>query len=654
MERPRSGLGLIAGVLLPLFVVAVEASTGMCARSIFDPLATVWHWIAVLSVPAANLVVWFRRDVKWLDVLMGVGLVSALFYTFAFGPFLLLFSAVMMLFGFGFLVWAAPISGCVLGCAMAGRMRGEGEGVRMVLGCFIGVVILFAGEWPATEARRLAAEQDLSGPVMVWPGVAGALRRQCADRVLWPGELRYWEMGGTPSDWDGACRVLYWVSGERLGKTARENRWWRFDEQQGQTQVGGELPELRIAASHMRVEVDRMVGVEDVDWEMEFSNEANWQQEARMKVLLPPGGAVVGASLWVDGEERQARFGATSVVKAAYQQVAIVQRRDPLLMTWAGREQVFVQAFPVNPKGRMRIRLRIAAPVTGQAVAPKIVERNLALAKDARVEVVGEGSVVHGWAVDRLDRGMMVRVRRDQVAVPRRVQVVIDSSAWMGKHADALRKAVEGWKREAEVKLWFGGQEWAFGGGVDNVPMLEAALKAGGTVVWVHGPQPFVGKSTIGLDRLLQGPAVLWGVRMEEGENRVWAEIEKKRGVRNVGRLRGTLQELAPQDWVWERARVSGEALERGSASTLWASGEAAGVGLKYRVVTAEVGAVVLEKDSQYDEHGLEKGEEKPVSETPEPATFVVVGLGLALFVYLRKGLWRSSSRTVVSGPWPG
>jgi hypothetical protein len=399
----------------------------------------------------------------------------------------------------------------------------------------------------------------------------------------------------------------------------------------------------------MKVDVDRMVGVEDVDWEMEFANEARWQQEARMKVLLPAGGAVVGASLWVDGEERQARFGATSVVKAAYQKVAVVQRRDPLLVTWAGRDHVFVQAFPVNPKGRMRIRLRIAAPVQGKAVLPQIVERNLALAKDGLVEVMGEGSVAHGWAVDRLDRRMMVRGRLEKVAVPKRVQVVIDSSAWMGKDADALRKAVAGWGREAEVKVWFGGRDWEFAGGVDNVPMLEAALKAGGTVVWVHGPQPFLGKSTMGLERLLTGPAVLWGVRMEEGENRVWAEIEKKRGVRSVDGLPQTLQELAPQEWVWERAPVSREAVECGSASSLWASGEASDVALKYRVVTAEVGAVVLETDRQYDENGLEK----PVSATPEPATFVGVGLGLILIAYLRKGLWRASSPMVVSGPWP-
>lgn len=131
MDRPGSGFGLMAGVLLPLCLVGIEANTAMCAQSFFDPLATVWHWIAVLSVPAANLVVWLRRDEKWLDVLMSVAMVAALFFTFAFKPFLLMMSAVLVMVGIGLLVWAAPISGWVFGCAMVGRLRGEGEGLRM-------------------------------------------------------------------------------------------------------------------------------------------------------------------------------------------------------------------------------------------------------------------------------------------------------------------------------------------------------------------------------------------------------------------------------------------------------------------------------------------------------------------------------------------
>lgn len=83
----------------------------------------------------------------------------------------------------------------------------------------------------------------------------------------------------------------------------------------------------------------------------------------------------------------------------------------------------------------------------------------------------------------------------------------------------------------------------------------------------------------------------------------------------------------------------------------MWASGEGAETALRYRVVTAEVGAVVLENDSQYKENGLEKGDEKPVPATPEAVTFVGVGLGLVLIAYLRKGLWRASSLMVVSGP---
>lgn len=74
-----------------------------------------------------------------------------------------------------------------------------------------------------------------------------------------------------------------------------------------------------------------------------------------------------------DDEPREAAFGGTSVVREAYRKVAIVQRRDPLLVTWAGPDEVFVQCFPIPAQGRECIRLSIAAP---SLVLPRITEHN--------------------------------------------------------------------------------------------------------------------------------------------------------------------------------------------------------------------------------------------------------------------------------------
>ena len=52
----------------------------------------------------------------------------------------------------------------------------------------------------------------------------------------------------------------------------------------------------------------------------------------------------------------------------------------------------------------------------------------------------------------------------------------------------------------------------------------------------------------------------------------------------------------------------------------------------RYRVVTAEVGAVVLETDQQYAQNGLDSPlEQKSAHGTPEPATWLLMASALAV-----------------------
>jgi hypothetical protein len=86
-------------------------------------------------------------------------------------------------------------------------------------------------------------------------------------------------------------------------------------------------------------------------------------------------------------------------VKAAYKSVAIRQRRDPVLVTTAGPDRVLVQCFPVPPKGTMKVRLGITAPMRVAARAeratvglPLILERNFAVREPLRHAVWLEGT----------------------------------------------------------------------------------------------------------------------------------------------------------------------------------------------------------------------------------------------------------------------
>ena len=49
---------LIFGVIYPAFVIIFELATRFCATSLFDPIPTIWHLLAVAFVPAMNFLVW--------------------------------------------------------------------------------------------------------------------------------------------------------------------------------------------------------------------------------------------------------------------------------------------------------------------------------------------------------------------------------------------------------------------------------------------------------------------------------------------------------------------------------------------------------------------------------------------------------------------
>lgn len=95
-------------------------------------------------------------------------------------------------------------------------------------------------------------------------------------------------------------------------------------------------------------------------------------------------------TLWVNGEEREAAFAGRGKAREAYQQVAVRQRRDPVLVTTAGRDRILVQCFPVPAQGEMKIRFGVTVPlvltdvVYAQLLFPHFVERNFRIPDDLR------------------------------------------------------------------------------------------------------------------------------------------------------------------------------------------------------------------------------------------------------------------------------
>lgn len=159
-----------------------------------------------------------------------------------------------------------------------------------------------------------------------------------------------------------------------------------WDTGQGGDKVAERLKGLSLSSSQIDGLAEPKAALGYYEWTLVFRNDAQIQREARAQILLPPGGVVSRLTLWVNGEPREAAFGGRSQVKAAYQEVAIEKRRDPVLVTTSGPDRVLMQCFPVPPSGgTMKIRLGITAPMIlndsaeGKLRWPILLERNFRL-----------------------------------------------------------------------------------------------------------------------------------------------------------------------------------------------------------------------------------------------------------------------------------
>ena len=164
---------------------------------------------------------------------------------------------------------------------------------------------------------------------------------------------------------------------------------FQFDDDHGGTQVGGRLKGLTMVASRLDGSISGDEAVAYLEWTVELRNTAFMDREARVQFALPPGGVVSRASLWVNGEEHEAAYGGRGAVRAAYQRVAVQQRRDPLLVTTKGADRVLAQAFPVPRNGgTLKFKLGISAPLeivdAGKAklTLPALVDRNFSFGPD--------------------------------------------------------------------------------------------------------------------------------------------------------------------------------------------------------------------------------------------------------------------------------
>lgn len=408
----------IFGVVLPTISIVVELCTRACARSFFDPMPTWWHVLLVSSAPIINALVisqirqGSRAHPRLLMAANAVAITVAAFYAVAFVPLLLPGVVAVFFFGFGllpmgplFALVAAICCRCRLASFFGKSRRTAGA---QLLGYAAAVAFLGVLEFPNIAARIGLELADSQDPAVQTRGMSllrsagseATMLRACYERPRKFTNLAAFLISPeNPVHQKEARTIFFRVTGKpfnsvpppRLYHSA--GRWsaldelaWDWDEGLGGATVAGRVRGLDLAGSRLDGRIHGQAGLAYLEWTFEFANHSSRQREARAQILLPPAGVVSRLTLWVNGEELEAAFAGRAQTRAAYQEVAVRQRRDPVLVTASGPNRILMQCFPIPPDGgAMKVRLGITAPLAmsnplnGRFPLPKIIERNFRL-----------------------------------------------------------------------------------------------------------------------------------------------------------------------------------------------------------------------------------------------------------------------------------
>jgi hypothetical protein len=527
---------LLMGVILPSASILVETTTHVCAEHFFDPIPTLWHVLLAVFVPVANLQTWLavRRGATDRGPLLGaanaVAVGVSLFYTIVYLPLLPLAFIALIFVGLGLLPMA-PLLSLVSGLVLRRQLRRISPPVFTVrapgLAAGIGLALLCVAlmELPATLTRRglrmatsdVPAQRDEGLRWLRSYGNRDFMLRACYERSGRATDLiGYLYSLGDPVSPEEARLIFYRVTGEafntRVPPAHLKGRWTPqdtldFDPDQGGEVIAGKVKNLSLAGSRIDGSLDSDAGVAYLEWTLIFKNNSEAQQEARAVVQLPPGGVVSRLTLWVNGEEREAAFAGRGQTRQAYQQV-VQRRRDPVLVTTAGRDRVLVQCFPVPPSGgEMKIRFGVTTPLaledrgSGLLRLPHFLDRNFRVPDDfdhsvwveARgpvragvgklwAEQPGAGvyalrgelkdaelsepasvisasrsvEVEESWTRDaQRGEGVVVRqsVREEEAAPPSRIVLALDTSGRVGRWLPEVAAALKSLPPNIEVHL---------------------------------------------------------------------------------------------------------------------------------------------------------------------------------------------------------
>jgi hypothetical protein len=313
--------------------------------------------------------------------------------------------------------------------------------------------------------------------------------------------------------------------------------------------------------------------------------------------------------------------------------------------------------------------------------APGQVARNLSLPQP------WHSGIAAAWTPDLANpRTSVIRQHLERKARPpvRRLVVVIDGSARMNPHLDAIAAALEAAPKKFDYEiLWAADTVERFGanpsrlrdlraeGGPDSVPALQRAYETASrqrdvAILWIHGPQPVLLEPPGPLQnnwRRRTGSPRLYTLRAVAGKNRVLETLENRPEVIPVPRM-GELRhdfirffetishssakfaavrerverpEEIPRDWGERTSAHLARLWAKDETERLTATGktedreQAVRLATAHQIVTAVSGAVVLENQAQYEQANLTPAAGNSVPTIPEPETWALMLITVVL-----------------------
>lgn len=440
-DGPNHRLGkffFLGGIVLPILAVVFECTTHFCAGHFFDPFPSPAHVVLFLLIPFTNFLAWLTqyKDLSqhyaFMSLATGMAAGIGIMYSLMFLPILGLSLIFALVGGFGLLGLAPALA---LPCTFRSEKVVSKLAVAKSIYCdphqlnhighLIILVMFVAIELPSTLTRinlNLADNPATSIDGMKWlrkNGNRETMLRACYERSGRASDIlgSLYE-SAHPLNIDRARNIFYKVTGvpfnsvqlpasaratirkaglvqDSAGANAAVEDEFDLDMDIAGEVISGISRGLSVSDNEIKADIDPDALLGKMNWKIMILNSSKYDREARAKVLIPRGSVVTRAALVVDGVERDATIMVRGQARKVYVQSSIshARRKDPLLVSTCGPDEILLQCFPIKPNNFAEIKLDIVCPMQlasnndAALGLPTIVEKNFLQEQPAKVTV---------------------------------------------------------------------------------------------------------------------------------------------------------------------------------------------------------------------------------------------------------------------------